>query len=583
MIQQTHLDVGRAVRLGLLGGVVALYMALVGMVGTFAERPVVAGVISLGHTLLFLTGLGAGYLAARRAAVGQMAQLLAGALAGLMVGVILSLLVVIGNFINLRAIFLNASQDLYSLLTVGLGLAGIWIPPVGGAALGLLSVLIMQLPPLVRRPLVWGLTVMLILGLFAGLLRTLLLAQPGWPTLVGRFLFASEGLTVAGAAITFGLAAAGILIWTLASPRVRGRLDQLPPAGRRTLHWTMLGLGVLLALLLPQFSGPFIAQVIVLIALYTLMGMGLNIELGFAGLLDLGFVAFFAIGAYTVGLLTSYGQHGIADWSFWAAVPVAVFIALIAGVLLGIPVLSIRGDYLAIATLGFGEITRLLVGSDFLRPWLGGSQGVLAIPKPCVGPLGPPQVLGTPRECFGLELAGPQQLYYLAVLGVVLIAFIAWRLRDSRLGRAWMAIREDEDVAEALGINLVQSKLLAYGLGAAFAGLSGAIFAVMVSSVFPHSMQLLVSINVVAVIIVGGIGSIPGVAVGALALIGLPELFREFAEYRYLFYGIALIVMMLSRPEGLWPSAAIRRELHTQAEEGEAVSAEASPRAVSTS
>jgi branched-chain amino acid transport system permease protein len=143
-----------------------------------------------------------------------------------------------------------------------------------------------------------------------------------------------------------------------------------------------------------------------------------------------------------------------------------------------------------------------------------------------------------------------------------LIAFVAWRLRESRLGRAWMAIREDEDVAEALGINLIQTKLLAYMLGAAMAGLGGAIFAALIGSIFATSMQLLVSINVVALIIVGGMGSIPGVIVGAIALIGLPELLREISEFRYLLYGVALIAMMLAKPEGLWPSQAARRELH---------------------
>ncbi|MGH2403726.1 MAG: branched-chain amino acid ABC transporter permease, partial [bacterium] len=279
---------------------------------------------------------------------------------------------------------------------------------------------------------------------------------------------------------------------------------------------------------------------------YTLMGLGLNLEVGLAGLLDLGFVAFFAIGAYTVGLLTSVGPLGIGQWTFWGAVPVAILAALIAGVVLGIPVLGIRGDYLAIATLGFGEIVRLLVLSDFLRPWLGGSQGVLAIPKPVIA---------------GIELAGPQHLFYVTLLSSALVAFVAWRLQHSRLGRAWMAIREDEDVAEALGINLVRVKLLAYGLGAAFAGVAGAIFAGMVGSVFPHSFQLLISINVLSLIIVGGIGSTPGVIVGALALAGLPELLREFGEFRFLIYGAALVAMMLLRPEGLWPAAAVKREL----------------------
>ncbi|MDR7394525.1 MAG: branched-chain amino acid ABC transporter permease, partial [Armatimonadota bacterium] len=299
-------------------------------------------------------------------------------------------------------------------------------------------------------------------------------------------------------------------------------------------------------------GGPFVAQVLVIVGLYTLMGLGLNLEVGLAGLLDLGFVAFFAIGAYTVGLLTSVGDHGIAHWSFWAAVPVAVLVSLIAGVILGIPVLGIRGDYLAIATLGFGEIVRLLVLSDALRPWFGGSQGVLAIPKPVLA---------------GFEFSGPQHLYYLTVVASAVVAYVAWRLQDSRLGRAWMAIREDEDVAEALGINLVSVKLLAYGLGAAFAGVGGAIFAVMVGSVFPHSFQLLISIQVLALIIVGGMGSIPGVIVGSAVLIGLPELLREFGEFRFLVYGAVLVAMMLLRPEGLLPAAAQRRELHAAEEE----------------
>ena len=163
-------------------------------------------------------------------------------------------------------------------------------------------------------------------------------------------------------------------------------------------------------------------------------------------------------------------------------------------------------------------------------------------------------------------LAGPNQIYYIALACAVVIAFVAWRLRGSRLGRAWIAIREDEDVAEALGINLIQTKMLAYTLGAAFAGLGGAIFASLVGSIFPSSIQLIVSINVAAIIIVGGMGSIPGVVVGAIFLIGLPELFREFSEYRFLFYGVALIAVMLLRPEGLLPSRIARRELHVDAD-----------------
>jgi branched-chain amino acid transport system permease protein len=350
-----------------------------------------------------------------------------------------------------------------------------------------------------------------------------------------------------GALVVLLVAWASSAIWTVRGAEVRQGIIRLPSAQRRGLRLLALTVGVATLLMVPLVAGPFLSMVLVIVGLYTLMGLGLNLEVGFAGLLDLGFVAFFAIGAYTVGLLTSTGQHGIAHVSFWTAVPVAVLVSLIAGVILGVPVLRIRGDYLAIATLGFGEIVRLLVLSDFLRPWLGGSQGVLGIPKPAIR---------------AFEFAGPEQLFYLTLASSALVILVAMRLRDSRLGRAWMALREDEDVAEATGINLVNIKLLAYGLGAAFAGMSGAIFAVMVGSVFPHSFQLIISINVLALIIVGGMGSMPGVVVGSLVLVGLPELLREFAEFRFLVYGAALVLTMQLRPEGLWPAAAQRRELH---------------------
>jgi branched-chain amino acid transport system permease protein len=284
------------------------------------------------------------------------------------------------------------------------------------------------------------------------------------------------------------------------------------------------------------------------------MGLGLNITLGLAGLLDLGFVAFFAVGAYTVALLTSTAEFGLADWPFWAAIPFAVLFAMLFGAVLGLPILGIRGDYLAIATLGFGEIIRILVGSDLLKPWLGGPRGILNVPKP----------IAVEPTHF---LAGPNQIYYIAIACAVLIAFVAWRLRGSRLGRAWLSIREDEDVAEALGVNLVHTKILAYMLGAGFAGLGGGIFASLVGSIFSSSIQLYVSINVVAIVVVGGMGSIPGAVLGAVFLIGVPELFREFSEYRFLFYGAALIVMMLYRPEGLIPTRFAAREVHLESSE----------------
>jgi branched-chain amino acid transport system permease protein len=253
-----------------------------------------------------------------------------------------------------------------------------------------------------------------------------------------------------------------------------------------------------------------------------------------------------------MAVLTSQGDLGIAGWSFWAALPVCVMVAALAGVLLGIPVLKMRGDYLAIVTLGFGEIIRILVLSDMLKPFIGGAQGILKIPKPSLG---------------SFVLVQPEQLYYVILGAVLLAVFVSTRLRDSRLGRQWMAMREDEDVAEAMGINLVNTKLLAFGMGAAFSGLAGAIFASKLTSIFPHSFNILISINVLSLIIVGGIGSLPGVAVGALVLVGLPELLREFQEYRSLMYGLLLVLMMLARPEGFIPSEVHKRELHAREEE----------------
>jgi branched-chain amino acid transport system permease protein len=242
-------------------------------------------------------------------------------------------------------------------------------------------------------------------------------------------------------------------------------------------------------------------------------------------------------------------ELGFVNLTWWQALPFALGVSFISGLILGLPVLKMRGDYLAIVTLGFGEIVRLLALSDWLRPWLGGSQGIQLIQQPRIG---------------SLVISSPMQLYYVFLAGCAIVAFVAWRLKDSRLGRAWMAVREDEDVAVAMGIPPVATKLMAFAVGATFSGLGGSILAAKLTSVYPHSMTFLVSINVLSLIIIGGMGSIPGVLVGALALIGLPELLREFAEYRYMVYGAVLVAMMIIRPEGLWPEARRRLELHEQ-------------------
>jgi branched-chain amino acid transport system permease protein len=550
-----------AVRLGLIFGVIAVYLCLVGIVETFKGRWIINNVLGLGWALLLITAMAGGYLAARRGQPGA-AGIAAGGVVGLLTGAALAALLLVGRWIDLRTMFVNASPGLYALLAFDRDLGtGVGFLLVAETASGMCGALLSRIPQGARRTLIAGLSAALILSLFQDLLQ-LLLQAPGLPRTVRAFLFDINGPSLRGAATVC------IAAWVITAARrhrgeaVRARIAALPPAGRRALGWTWIALGIVCLLLVPVAGGPFVAQVMLSVGLFTLMGLGLNLEVGFAGLLDLGFVAFFAIGAYTVGLLTSRGEHGLAHWSFWAAVPVAVAVSLISGVIFGIPVLRVRGDYLAIATLGLGEIVRLLVLSDALGPWLGGSFGILGIPRPVIA---------------GLELSGPRQLYYLTLAASAVVWYVAWRLQYSRLGRAWAAIREDEDVAQAIGIDLVATKLLAYGLGAVFAGIAGAIFAVMLGSIFPHSFQLLISINVLVLIILGGIGSLWGVVVGAFVLVGLPELLREFGEFRFLIYGAVLVAMMLLRPEGLVPSAVRQRELHEglEAPAGDAIPAPA--------
>ena len=564
-----------AIKIGLLGGAVALFISLVGMAEVFSKRDVVEKTMTLGQFVLLAISVASGLLAARRTAAlldkpNTASQAAAGLVAGFFSAAILTLFVVIGAKINIRTVFLNASPGLYSMLTLNQGVSGVWILPVAGAVSGLLGALSLSLPNAVRRPLFHAILFIFFMALFSGLFRVVMINQSGFWEKTAKYLFSQTGMTRPGAAIFFALVAAISAFWSAKGQAIKTDVANLPKGGQIGLRVIAFAVIAFIALGLPLVSGAFIAQVIVIVALFILMGLGLNITLGFAGLLDLGFVAFYAIGAYTVGLLTSYGQYGLQHISFWAAIPLAVLVAMAAGFTLGLPVLGVRGDYLAIATLGFGEIVRLLAGSDFLAKYFGGPQGIIGIQKPCIGVLGEFTKVDVPRVCYslfdaakpGIELSTPQSIYYIAVASAILIAFVSWRLRESRLGRAWMAIREDEDVAEALGVNLIQTKLLAYMLGAAMAGLGGAIFATLIGSIFATSMQLIVSINVASLIIVGGMGSIPGVIVGAIALIGLPELLREVSEFRYLLYGATLIIMMLAKPEGLWPSKTTQRELH---------------------
>jgi branched-chain amino acid transport system permease protein len=546
MDAKTRFDLSPAIRMGLLGGIVTLLICLIGIVEASTIRAVIYPFLSVGHTLLLLAYAFTSALAIRRmqTAVGgtlpRLWVIASGALAGLLISIVLAALLLIGHWINLRTVLIRASPELYALLTFKLSLLpGIVLLLIVGLVLGAAVGALFLLPARIQRAVILGLS---LLPLFA--------------ILVSAF-FAGRGLSLIAAVIVFVGGAGASYLWSGFGDQVKQRIDGLPPTGKRVYRASQLTLVALVVLALP-LSGSYPSQVLDFVGQYVLMGLGLGIVVGFAGLLDLGYVAFYALGAYTMGVLTSPEiQWAVAHWlgfqlTFWTALPFAVLVSTLAGIILGIPVLGMRGDYLAIVTLGFGEIIRIVALSDWLKPYIGGSNGITRIPRPVIGPI---------------DFNTPGSLYYLVVIGCLIAAFVAIRVKDSRLGRAWMALREDEDVAQAMGIDLVRTKLLAFATGAAFSGLAGAFFATIVGSIYPHSFTLLISINVLGVVIVGGMGSIPGAVIGAIALVGLPEILREFSEFRLLLFGAALVLMMLIRPEGLLPEARRRLELH-EAEAG---------------
>ena len=551
------------IKYGLVGGVCLVILSMIGMVEAFNQREIISEVISMGQMLLLAATAFIAYPAAQHAG-GGVKGLAASVSAGVIMTAMLALLVLLGHTVNMRQVFINVSPSLFQILTfqqeslwVGIG----WMLLFGGVT-GLLAGLLVMTPDLLRRVVIAALTTVVLVGTLQDTISPIF-SEWGPLADINDLIYEGNGLSIPGALGLFVAVAAAASTWILKGQSVKGRVQSLPPVSRRRLNIAMALLGGFVLLVLPHILGLFLSEVLVIIGLYIMLGLGLNIIIGFSGMLDLGHVAYFAIGSYTVAILTS-PELGFFSLNFWQALPFAIVMGVITGVLICTPVLKMRGDYLAITTLGFGEIIRILVLSDWLRPWLGGAQGIGKIPR---------------AELFGFEFGTPQTLYYLILAGCLLIGFISWRLRDSRLGRSWMAVREDEDVAQAMGINLVSTKLKAFAVGAGFSALSGAIFATKLGSVYPHSFNVMISINILCVIIVGGMGSIPGVIVGAAALVGLPELLREFAEYRLLVYGAVLVAMMLLKPEGLWPEATHQRELHE--EESDAGGADVPETAVS--
>ncbi|HTK64594.1 MAG TPA: branched-chain amino acid ABC transporter permease [Pseudonocardia sp.] len=278
------------------------------------------------------------------------------------------------------------------------------------------------------------------------------------------------------------------------------------------------------------------------IGIYVLLALGLNVVVGYAGLLDLGYVAFFAIGAYTMAYMTTtYG------FTFWPTLVLSVAFASVSGVILGAPTLRLRGDYLAIVTLGFGEIVRITAVNTTA---IGGARGITNIPHP--------------PDIFGTEFLLDPLPYYYVVLGLIVLTIVfSTRLEHSRVGRAWAAIREDEDAAELMGVPTFKFKLLAFAIGALVGGMAGGVFASKVIFIEPNNFPFILSATILAAVVLGGSGNIPGVIFGAFLIAWLPERFRGFAEYRILFFGAALVLVMALRPEGILPSRRRRAELRS--------------------
>ncbi len=300
------------------------------------------------------------------------------------------------------------------------------------------------------------------------------------------------------------------------------------PKYRNTLIISVLAVG----LVFPHIFSTYQTNIMITALMYVMLGLGLNIVVGLAGLLDLGFVAFYAVGAYSYALL-----HLHFDIGFWTALPIGGFLAAIFGIILGYPVLRLRGDYLAIVTLGFGEIIRLVLENwgEFSQ----GPSGISSIARP---------------GFFGIELSLNSAIiyiYYLMIIAIIITIFVVNRLQDSRLGRAWIALREDEIACQAMGIDKRKTKLVAFSLGAFWAGIVGVVFAAKTTFINPASFTFLESAIILSIVVLGGMGSIVGVIVGAFILILLPEYLRALSEYRMLVFGAVMVLMMVFRPQGM--------------------------------
>ena len=298
----------------------------------------------------------------------------------------------------------------------------------------------------------------------------------------------------------------------------------------KVVLYLFLALVIALLVYLPISASRFTQEIMTNLFFYIVVCLGLNIIVGFAGLLHLGYAAFFAVGAYTTGILSSvYGMN------FWFTLPFSILAGVVAGLAIGGPTLRLRGDYLAIVTLGFGEIIRLTVRNINIT---GGAVGLIGIERPML---------------FGVVLDQIIHFYYMFFVLAILAIFMSYRLDDSRMGRAWKYIREDEDAASAMGINVVSTRLYAFIIGSAFGALAGSFFAAKMTAISPESFTFIHSVMILLAVVLGGMGKIPGVVLGAIVVTLFPELSRGIGQYRMIIFAAILLLIMLYRPQGIWP------------------------------
>ncbi len=295
-------------------------------------------------------------------------------------------------------------------------------------------------------------------------------------------------------------------------------------------RYGFIAVAIILLVIFPNTSSRFTQEIMTNLFFFIVVCLGLNIIVGFAGLLHLGYAAFFAVGAYTTGILSTV--YGI---DFWLTLPFSIIASIIAGLAIGAPTLRLRGDYLAIVTLGFGEITRLTIRNLGIT---GGAVGMIGIQRPVL---------------FGISLNQISHFYYMFFILAILAIFVSYRLHDSRMGRAWEYIREDEDAAAAMGINVVTSRLYAFIIGSSFGAVAGSFFAAKMTAISPDSFMFIHSVMFLMAVVLGGMGKIPGVVLGAVIVVLIPEISRDIGPYRLLIFGAMLLIIMLYRPQGIWP------------------------------